>query len=380
MSAASHPPSSGGTVQRYGTTAIVLHWLTALLIVCGFTLGLSMVGLPISRQKLQWYAWHKWIGITVFLLTCARLAWRLWHPAPALPPMPAWEARAAVLSHRALYVLLLAIPLSGWSFSSASGVQVVYLGLIPLPDLRTQGPPDRRRPANGASNIELHAAGTGLSACGSGHQAPFRRPRRGPLPDAAACGQERLIMALLRSFIPSLGMMLLAATQAAAQGVLIDKSEIRFVSRQMGVNVEGRFRRWKANIVFLPRELAKSKADFDIELGSIDLASDESETEVKRPKWFDTARFPVAKFVSTSIKDLGGDKYEVAGALTIKGISHDAVVPIVLKKDATGNSVAEGSFAIKRLDYKIGEAEWSDPDTVANEVTVRIRMVLPPVK
>ncbi len=125
----------GGTPERYGTTAIALHWLTALLIVCGFTLGLSMIGLPISRQKLQWYAWHKWIGITVFLLTCARLAWRLGHPAPALPPMPAWEARAAVVSHRALYVLLLAIPLSGWSFSSASGVQVVYLGLVPLPDL-----------------------------------------------------------------------------------------------------------------------------------------------------------------------------------------------------------------------------------------------------
>jgi polyisoprenoid-binding protein YceI len=187
-------------------------------------------------------------------------------------------------------------------------------------------------------------------------------------------------MALLRSFIPSLGMMLLAATQAAAQGVLIDKSEIRFVSRQMGVNVEGRFRRWKANIVFLPKELSKSKAEFDIDLGSIDLASDESETEVKRAKWFDTAKFPTAKFVSTGIKDLGGDKYEVAGALTIKGISHDAVVPIVLKKDPAGNSVAEGSFAIKRLDYKIGEGEWADPDTVANEVTVRIRMVLPPIK
>src|SRR5207247_3973864 len=98
-------------------------------------------------------------------------------------------------------------------------------------------------------------------------------------------------MVLLRSFIPSLGMLLLAAGQAGAQGVLIDKSEIRFISRQMGVNVEGRFRRWKANIVFNPGDLDHSKADMDIELGSIDLASDESETEVKRPLWFDTAKF-----------------------------------------------------------------------------------------
>jgi cytochrome b561 len=120
---------------RYTATAIALHWLIAALIVCGFTLGLSMVGLPLSRQKLQWYAWHKWIGITVFLLTCARLTWRLLRPVPPPVPMPAWQRRAAALSHRVLYGLLLVIPVSGWLYSSATGVQVVYLGLIPLPDL-----------------------------------------------------------------------------------------------------------------------------------------------------------------------------------------------------------------------------------------------------
>jgi len=134
MTGATLTTASGETL-RYGTMAIVLHWLTALLIVCGFTLGLTMVGLPISRQKLQWYAWHKWIGITVFLLTCVRLAWRLGHPAPALPGMPAWQARAATALHRALYALLLLIPVSGWLYSSATGIQVVYLGLVPLPNL-----------------------------------------------------------------------------------------------------------------------------------------------------------------------------------------------------------------------------------------------------
>lgn len=184
----------------------------------------------------------------------------------------------------------------------------------------------------------------------------------------------------LRSFIPSLGMMLLAAGQSGAEGVLIDKSEIRFVSKQMGINVEGGFRRWKANIVFLPGDLAHSKADFDIELASVDLASDEAETEVRRSSWFDTAKFPIARFVSRSIRETGGGKYEVAGKLTLKGISRDAVVPIALTRDAAGNSVAEGTFTIKRLDFRIGDADWADPDTVANEVIVRVRMVLPPVK
>jgi cytochrome b561 len=120
---------------RYTATAIALHWLIAALIVCGFTLGLSMVGLPLSRQKLQWYAWHKWIGITVFLLSCARVAWRWTHVPPPPPPMPDWQRRAATASHVLLYVLLLVIPISGWLYSSATGVQVVYLGLVPLPDL-----------------------------------------------------------------------------------------------------------------------------------------------------------------------------------------------------------------------------------------------------
>jgi polyisoprenoid-binding protein YceI len=184
----------------------------------------------------------------------------------------------------------------------------------------------------------------------------------------------------LRSFIPSLGMMLLAAGQAGADGVLIDKSEIRFVSKQMGINVEGGFRRWKANIVFQPGDLAHAKADFEIELGSVDLASDEAESEVRRPSWFDTAKFPTARFASTSFRDLGGGKYEVAGKLTLKGTARDAIVPITMTKDAAGNSVAEGTFTIKRLDYRIGDADWADPDTVANEVIVRIRMVLPPVR
>ncbi len=120
---------------RYTSTAIALHWLIAALIVCGFTLGLSMVDLPLSRQKLQWYAWHKSIGLTVLLLSCARLAWRGWHPPPPPPPMPDWQRRAAAISHSMLYVLLLVIPISGWLYSSATGVQVVYLGLVPLPDL-----------------------------------------------------------------------------------------------------------------------------------------------------------------------------------------------------------------------------------------------------
>jgi len=188
-------------------------------------------------------------------------------------------------------------------------------------------------------------------------------------------------MKSLRSFIPPLAAMLMAAGGgASAQGVLIDKSEIRFFSKQMGVGLEGWFRKWKARVDFRPRDLAQSKADFEIELASIDLASDESESEVRRPLWLDTARYPVAKFASTGVKDLGGDRYEIAGKLSLKGITKGVVMPVTLKKDAAGNSVAEGQFMLNRLDFNVGEGLWADTDTVANEVFVHVRMVLPPLK
>ncbi len=187
-------------------------------------------------------------------------------------------------------------------------------------------------------------------------------------------------MKVLRSFVPPLAAMLMAASGgASAQGVLIDKSEIRFVSKQMGVSVEGRFRKWKANVDFRPEDLAHSAAEFEIELASIDLASEESEAEVKGPLWFDAVKFPVARFQSSSVRDLGGGRYEVAGKLALKGTVRDVVVPVTLRKDAAGNSVAEGQFTVKRLDFGIGQGLWADTGTVADGVTVRVRMVLPPI-
>lgn len=122
-------------MERYNRGAIALHWIIAALVIANLVLGLSMVPMRISPAKINAYLWHKSIGTSIFLLATLRLLWRLafGHPPPV--PMPAWQARAAAWSHALLYVLLLAIPLSGWIYSSATGVQVLYLGQIPLPDL-----------------------------------------------------------------------------------------------------------------------------------------------------------------------------------------------------------------------------------------------------
>lgn len=122
--------------ERYTGTAIGLHWIAAVLILGNLAFGLYMVDLPLSPAKLQYYSWHKWVGVTIFLLSAVRLLWRLTQPSPALPPsMPAWQRTAANASHIALYALFFAAPLTGWLFSSAAGFQTVYFGVVPLPDL-----------------------------------------------------------------------------------------------------------------------------------------------------------------------------------------------------------------------------------------------------
>ncbi len=122
--------------QRYTLPAMLLHWLIALLIFGLFPLGLYMSDLALSPRKLQLISWHKWLGITVLLLVVLRLVWRLGHRPPPLPDsVPRWQAHAADALHKLLYLLILAIPLSGWALSSAAGIPVVWWGVLPLPSL-----------------------------------------------------------------------------------------------------------------------------------------------------------------------------------------------------------------------------------------------------
>lgn len=125
-----------GAVQRYGAVAIGLHWLLALLLIVAFAMGTYMVDIPgITPDKLRLFNWHKWLGVGILLLATLRLLWRLTHRAPPPPAMPAWQRTGAVFTHWLLYLLMLAIPLSGYFYSLASGFPVVWFGVIPLPVL-----------------------------------------------------------------------------------------------------------------------------------------------------------------------------------------------------------------------------------------------------
>jgi len=122
--------------DRYTDVAIALHWLLALALVASFCVGLYMADLKLSPTRVRLFNWHKWAGISILVLSAFRLAWRWAHrPPPAPAGMSAVQTQLAHWMHRLLYVLFFLVPIAGWAYSSASGFQVVWFGLIPLPDL-----------------------------------------------------------------------------------------------------------------------------------------------------------------------------------------------------------------------------------------------------
>lgn len=150
-------------------------------------------------------------------------------------------------------------------------------------------------------------------------------------------------------------------------------SKIAFGYQQMGVKMDGRFKKFAAQLAFDPAKPTAAKAAFDVELASIDTGADESDQEVAGKTWFNTKAFPTARFVSTAVKPLGGNRYEVAGQLSIKGKTQDVVVPATFT--AQGSTAAfDGAFTIRRGDFAIGEGAWAKFDTVANDVQIKFHI------
>jgi len=168
---------------------------------------------------------------------------------------------------------------------------------------------------------------------------------------------------------------LAAVPLAQSQTVLPQGSEIVFVTRQMGVPVEGRFTQWQAELQFDPKAPAAGKVAFSIDTGSARFGAAETEAEVRKPEWFHVARFPQASFRSGAIRATGPDRYQVSGRLTIKGQSQDIVVPVALD-----GATATGSFTIRRLAFRIGDGEWADTSMVADDVQVRFKLQLAGLK
>ena len=171
----------------------------------------------------------------------------------------------------------------------------------------------------------------------------------------------------------------LAVLAPAAQAVEFNqlqlaKSSLSFVYKQMNVPVEGQFKSFRSKLAYDPAKPAAAKAELEIDLASIDAGSKDANDEVAGKAWFNTKAFPIAKFVSTSVKSLGGNRLELAGKMSIKGKTLDLVTPVTVTQQ--GNSASfDGSLVLKRADYSIGDGIWADFGTVANEIQIKFRLV-----
>lgn len=153
-----------------------------------------------------------------------------------------------------------------------------------------------------------------------------------------------------------------------------DKSALVFGYTQMGVPMEGRFQRFTAQLRFDPARPAAASTVLEVDLASIDTGTPEADAEVAGKQWFNTQAFPLARFASSAVKPLGGNRYQVAGKLTIKGRSRDIAVPVTFTPQGK-QAVFAGAFSFKRADFAIGEGPWADFGTVANEVQIRFRIL-----
>ncbi len=167
----------------------------------------------------------------------------------------------------------------------------------------------------------------------------------------------------------------LALPAAAQQKLLPAQSELNFAAKQMGVPINGHFKKFDAQVSFDPAKLASSKVAFTVDMGSATLGSKEMDSELPTATWFNVPKFPQASFNSSAIKALGAGKFEVTGQLAIKGQVQNVQVPLNMTQ--TGAiTVATGVLPIKRLAFKIGDGDWADTSMVADDVQVRFKLSL----
>jgi polyisoprenoid-binding protein YceI len=169
----------------------------------------------------------------------------------------------------------------------------------------------------------------------------------------------------------------LAAAPAMAQQKVLPapQSSMGFVFKQMGVPVQGQFKAWDAQLSYDPKKPEATKVSLSIKMGSVSFGAAETDAEAVKSPWFDVPKFPQAQFQSSTVKATGPGKLEVTGKLSIKGSSRDVVIPVSLVQ-AGGLTTATGEFAIKRLDFKIGDGEWADTSIVANDVKVNFKLAV----
>lgn len=390
--------------SRYTAVAVVLHWAIAAAILANLGLGWWMRRAievaELQSRAIVGFQLHKSLGLTVLVLSLLRLAWRLTHRAPPLPlAMPAWQRWTARAVQGALYVLMILVPLSGWTYVSAQWrgdaplhVPTLWFGLFEVPHLFDATAVElAERKAIAARTLAAHfwmawgaAALVGVHAAAAlRHQLLHRdevfasmvpRPRAG-----LALGAVLLALAGLATLSVTRGGVDRAPRIASAPGgwIVDPASEIAFSGVHAGTPFRGRFTRWEADLRFNPLAPGAISVSAAIETASATDGDTLHDETLPLPEWFDVGRHPLARFVATRIRPKAGGGHTVEGALTIK----DRVIPVPPLDLALGDDrlAITGRFRIDRADANLGMESDPDGEYVSRriEVEVNVRAVRP---
>jgi cytochrome b561/polyisoprenoid-binding protein YceI len=369
------------TPRSWGAVSQLLHWLIVALIAIQATLGLLGLLLPIGVEKLAVLARHKSVGLTILGLATLRLLWRWLNPIPLLPrDLKPLERCLAHGTHAALYLLLFAMPLTGWIMSSARGFSVSWFGLCQLPDLAPKSEPLYQ------AMIRTHAV---LAACLAVIVA---------LHVAAALKHHFLLKDdTLRRMLPfgritlgalAAGLIAVPPARAAdAPGpapsadtsyhLVAAQSSLTYTFSQAGARDQGRFKSFAVS--FTP---GAGRLEVVIDMRSFGTGDQQRDVLLGGGDLLDVARFPQARFTATRIARTATG-FEATGTLTLHGVSRAVTVPFTWRTATLrGGAVGylAGETTLRRLDFGIGQGQWRATAWVGNDVTVGYSLVLAPGK
>jgi cytochrome b561/polyisoprenoid-binding protein YceI len=356
------------TSDRWGAISQLLHWLIVALIALQATLGLTGRWLPLGVEKLAILARHKSIGITILGLATLRLLWRWLNPTPLLPsnlkPHERWLAH---FTHAALYVLLFAMPLTGWIMSSARGFPVSWFNLVQLPDLvsKSEALYDAMVTTHAALAIALLLTLAVHIAGALKHHLVLKDDTlRRMLPFG------RITLAI------AAGMMLAPADARAAGArytAVAAQSSLTYEFTQAGAENQGRFKSF--SVSFDP---AAGRLDVVVAMSSFDTGDQQRNDTLGGKDLFDVAQYPQSQFSATRV-DKTPTGYEATGSLTLRGVTRNITIPFTWRTtSAGGHSVGylSGQTILHRLDFGIGQGDWKSTEWLGNDVTVHYSLVL----
>lgn len=372
---------------RWGSLARLFHWVIVALIITQFVLASMAEDLPLGMAKLATLARHKSVGITILTLAVLRLLWRLYNRNS--PPLPAdlkpYQKGLAHLTHYGLYVLLFAMPLSGWLMSSAKNYPVSWFGFFTLPNLvqPDEGVFEFMKSTHGVLAGTLVVITTlHVLAALYHHFMKKDDVLKRMLPFTLLAGSALMLgAASLQTWAAEPAKP--AATVAAAPSLWTADaaaSTLEFQFVQAGAKTMGRFAKFTADIDFSPANPAAGKFDVAIDMGSADTRDKERDDTLRMPDLFNIAKFPRATYVASQFV-AKGTGFEGKGKLTLRGVSLDVPVTFTFTPgaDATKPSATlKGTATVKRLLFGVGQGEWKSTEWISDDVQVQFSLQLRP--